>query len=183
MTWLTALVACPAPTGPMCVIVRPIAARIGLARSTSASVPPTMIVRVPCSAPSEPPETGASTKPTPPAASRAAKPSLAPGLMVGQATIRLPARAPAAGPPAPPRGRGPARRAVPDRQREAGPRQVGGHGRAHRAHAREADPLHALLLSVALPSAMVRREPRHPAGLSGLARGGEAELRLYCGSR
>src|SRR3990172_5780946 len=101
MTWLTALVACPAPTGPMCVIVRPIAARIGRARSTSASVPPTMIVRVPCSAPSEPPETGASTKPTPPAASRAAKPSLAPGLMVEQSTIRLPARTPAARPPGP----------------------------------------------------------------------------------
>src|SRR3990172_1681548 len=101
MTWLTALVACPAPTGPMWVIVRPIAARIGLARSTSASVPPTMIVRVPCSAPSEPPETGASTKPTPPAASRAAKPSLAPGLMVEQSTIRLPARTPAARPPGP----------------------------------------------------------------------------------
>ena len=61
MTWLTALTAWPAPIGPTWVIVRPIAARTGRARSTSAASPPTKIVRVAFRAPSLPPETGAST--------------------------------------------------------------------------------------------------------------------------
>ena len=60
-TWLTSLQVWPAPTGPTCVIVRPIASSTGRARSTSASAPPTMIDSVPFFAPSEPPETGAST--------------------------------------------------------------------------------------------------------------------------
>ena len=64
-TWLTALTAWPLPAGPKWVIVLPIAASTGRARSTSAGSPPTKIVRVACLAPSEPPETGASTKPMP----------------------------------------------------------------------------------------------------------------------
>ena len=61
MTWLTALTACPEPTGPTWVIVEPMTARIGRARSTSAGAPPAKIVRVAFWAPSEPPDTGAST--------------------------------------------------------------------------------------------------------------------------
>ena len=55
---MTALTACPEPTGPTWVIVVPSAARIGRARSTSAASPPTKIDSVAFRAPSLPPETG-----------------------------------------------------------------------------------------------------------------------------
>ena len=58
MTWLTALTAWPAPIGPTWVMVRPRAWSTGRARSTSASAPPTKMVRVALRAPSLPPETG-----------------------------------------------------------------------------------------------------------------------------
>jgi hypothetical protein len=64
-TWLAALATCPEPGGPMCVTALPITSRIGRARSTASSLPPTMIARSPDSAAGWPPETGASTASTP----------------------------------------------------------------------------------------------------------------------
>ncbi len=101
ITWLTALAAWPLPSGPRWVIVLPIASRTGLARATSGSPPPTNIVSVPSRAPSEPPETGASTMPTLPAASRRPKSRVEPGEIVEQSTTRLPGLAPTAIPSGP----------------------------------------------------------------------------------
>ena len=101
MTWLTALVAWPDPTGPMWVMELPIAASTGRARSTSASEPPTMIVSVPFWAPSEPPETGASTSATPRSARRSASSRVADGEIVEQSMTRPPCGAPAATPSSP----------------------------------------------------------------------------------
>ena len=98
MTWLTALTAWPAPIGPTWVMVLPIAARTGRARSTSADSPPTKIVSVAFLAPSLPPETGASTMDRPCSLRRAAKSQLPEGAIVEQSTISVPARAPPATP-------------------------------------------------------------------------------------
>ena len=51
ITWLAALVTCPAPASPTSVIFLPIFSKIGRARSKAACAPPTMIVRDACSAP------------------------------------------------------------------------------------------------------------------------------------
>ena len=64
-TWLAALATWPAPGGPMWVTAAPITSRIGRARSTASSSPPTMIASSPDSAMGWPPETGASTASTP----------------------------------------------------------------------------------------------------------------------
>ena len=58
---LSAFSACPAPTGPAWTTFPPTASKIGRHVSRSASAPPHMIVSVPASAPTTPPETGAST--------------------------------------------------------------------------------------------------------------------------
>lgn len=68
---LTALAACPAPTGPA-TTTRPSGASTGRTASTCSGSPPAMIVSVPAVAPGTPPDTGASTRWTPRAASRAA---------------------------------------------------------------------------------------------------------------
>src|SRR3989304_4811881 len=85
----------------MCVIVVPIAARIGRARATSPASPPTMIERVPCCAPPDPPDTGASTKRTPRSLRRWPKARLAAGLIVEQSITSSSFRAPAATPSGP----------------------------------------------------------------------------------
>src|SRR3546814_1821235 len=56
--WLQALVACPAPTPPICVIRPAKQVRIGRARSTSAGSPPAITASVPARAPDGPPDTG-----------------------------------------------------------------------------------------------------------------------------
>src|SRR5229473_1740279 len=61
----------PEPSFPVGKMSRPIAARRGRQRSMSAAVPPAMIASVPSTARLTPPETGASTRATPRAASSA----------------------------------------------------------------------------------------------------------------
>ena len=58
---LHTLAACPRPAPPQCTTRRPIASSSGRAASKSSSVPPTMKASVAFSAPTTPPETGAST--------------------------------------------------------------------------------------------------------------------------
>src|SRR6185437_6334943 len=62
MIWFVALAAWPAPVGPKCVTVLPIAASSGRARSKASSLPPAMIAKVASRAPSVPPLTGQSRK-------------------------------------------------------------------------------------------------------------------------
>src|SRR5689334_2289256 len=79
----------------------PKAFRISPARAKSASLPPQKMVSVPFSAPSDPPETGASTIPIPRSASRAAMSAVADGDTVEQSTTRPPLARPSATPPGP----------------------------------------------------------------------------------
>src|SRR6266536_2786105 len=72
-----------------------------MARRTSASAPPTMMLRVPLAAPSLPPDTGASSMATPCSASRAAMRRVACGLIVDMSTTREPGLAPCTTPPSP----------------------------------------------------------------------------------
>ncbi|MOA32170.1 hypothetical protein D3C78_1533680 [compost metagenome] len=58
---LATLAAWPLPEPPQSTMFLPMAARIGWARSKSATSPPTMKVSVPAAAPPVPPETGASS--------------------------------------------------------------------------------------------------------------------------
>ena len=94
----TALSASPAPIGPTCTIRLPISARTGRARSNVGSSAPTMIVRVPASAPLVPPLTGASANPTARAARRAAirrDPAGSPEVQsIRSAPVARPARSP-----------------------------------------------------------------------------------------
>ncbi len=53
--------ACPAPGPPQCTAFLPMAPRSGSAAANSASPPPAMKVSVAASAPTTPPETGASS--------------------------------------------------------------------------------------------------------------------------
>src|SRR4051812_11912003 len=69
--WLASLASSPEPAGPTWV-ARPNTWNTGAARSKSAGSPPTMMASVPFSAPTVPPETGASSCATPRSASRAA---------------------------------------------------------------------------------------------------------------
>ncbi len=101
MTWLTALTAWPLPAGPKWLIVEPMAASTGRARSTSPASPPTKMVSVAFLAPSEPPETGASTMPIPRSRRRAANAVVADGEIVEQSTSRPPAASPSATPSGP----------------------------------------------------------------------------------
>src|SRR5579871_5038134 len=70
--WFVALVDCPKPVGPMCVMVRPSFSTTGLARSKTYGAPPHMIASVASRAPSTPPLTGQSRKAAPEGASRRA---------------------------------------------------------------------------------------------------------------
>ncbi len=65
MIWLTSLVVCPAPLGPIRVKRFDRCATTGWTAAKSSAVPPPMIASVPFSAPWMPPETGASTQPMP----------------------------------------------------------------------------------------------------------------------
>ena len=94
----------------MWVIELPIAARTGRARSTSPSVPPTMIVSVPFWAPSDPPDTGASTSPTPCVPRRSANSRVAAGEIVEQSMTRLPGCRPLGDAPIPEQDLGDVRR-------------------------------------------------------------------------
>lgn len=69
--WLAILVSWPVPCGPTCV-ARPNAWNTGAARSKSTGLPPTMMTSVPFSAPTVPPDTGASRQAIPSSPSRAA---------------------------------------------------------------------------------------------------------------
>ena len=113
-------------------------ARIGRARSTSAASPPTKIVRVAFCAPSEPPDTGASTRAIPPAASRLAKSRVAPGAIVEQSMTSVPGRA-AAATPAGPNRTSSTSRGIGDADEDdvAGRRDVGGVRRLDRAEPHE----------------------------------------------
>jgi hypothetical protein len=72
----------------------PMALNTGMAFWTSIASPPTMMLRVPFWAPSEPPETGASSMGMPFLPSSAAIRRVADGLMVDMSTTIAPARAP-----------------------------------------------------------------------------------------
>ena len=100
-TWLTALPAWPAPGPPRCVIDRQNASSAGRAIATCASSPPTNAVSWPLRAPSEPPETGASTAPAPRSASAAATRRDVSGAIVEQSSTTAPRSMPSAMPSAP----------------------------------------------------------------------------------
>ena len=95
--WLASLASWPAPVGPTCV-ARPSTSKAGRARSKSAGLPPAMIAKVPASAPTVPPETGASRCCTPMAARRAAWSRAWRGWIEDMSTTRLPGRRPSAVP-------------------------------------------------------------------------------------
>src|SRR5262245_2715333 len=100
-SWLHALATWPAPAGPTCTIVEPIASNRGSARSNASSGPPTMIESVPASAPTWPPETGASSIETPFSPSRSANDRVAIGSIVLMSITSEPGAAPSAAPSAP----------------------------------------------------------------------------------
>ncbi|MEJ2288763.1 MAG: hypothetical protein P8Y02_08995, partial [Deinococcales bacterium] len=101
MTWLTALVTWPLPTGPTCVTVVPSTSSTLRTRSRTASSPPTMIESVPFAAPSLPPETGASSMATPWSSSAAAISRVVAGLMVLMSTSTEPSSMPSTAPSSP----------------------------------------------------------------------------------
>ena len=98
---LQTLAAWPLPGAPAWTMVRPMAAKTGLARAKAAAEPPAMKVSVAASAPATPPETGASSISWPAAA---AAPWTARALatsMVEQSIRSAPGPAAAITPPAP----------------------------------------------------------------------------------
>ncbi len=100
-TWLQTFATWPAPDGPTWTIVLPRAWRTGSARSKSASVPPTMIDRVPAIAPLSPPLTGASSIAAPAAAARAAISRATRGEMELMSMASQPGRAASSAPSTP----------------------------------------------------------------------------------
>ncbi|KEY85268.1 hypothetical protein PC358_22510 [Pseudomonas capeferrum] len=100
--WLQALVTWPAPTAPMCVTRWPRACSTGSARCKSAASPPTMMAKVPASAPGVPPDTGASSQAMPDkAASAAAISRVAVGSRLEKSISNWPLRPPCAMPCSP----------------------------------------------------------------------------------
>ena len=98
-TWLMSLVAWPAPFGPIRVKRWARWATMGSARAKSASAPPAMMVSLPVSEPTTPPETGASIQPIPVSSRRrAAMSRAASGRIEDMSTSSLPGAAPAASP-------------------------------------------------------------------------------------
>ncbi|MDT4872287.1 hypothetical protein FQZ97_1074630 [compost metagenome] len=87
---LATLATWPLPAAPQCTMFLPMAARIGWARSKSASEPPTIKVRVPAAAPPVPPETGASSMGLPCSAAALATSRALSGSMVEQSISRTP---------------------------------------------------------------------------------------------
>ena len=85
----------------MCVTWFAYAAIHGWMRSTSAASPPRNVASVPAFAPPAPPDTGASTQPTPALRSRRAASRAVSGWIVEWSTIRLPRFAPSATPRGP----------------------------------------------------------------------------------
>ena len=88
---LQSLATSPLPTTPTWMTLAPIAASAGRASSTSRASPPTMIASVPSSARGTPPETGASMKRTPFAASACATRRETAGSTVDMSTQSRPA--------------------------------------------------------------------------------------------
>ena len=70
------------PDGPISVMLVPIASNTGRQRSNVSGSPPAMIVSVACSAPHEPPLTGASSIAMPRSANRPARACVSPGEIV-----------------------------------------------------------------------------------------------------
>ena len=95
--WLASLASWPDPIGPTWV-GRPSTCRTGRARSKSARRPPAMMARVPASAPTVPPDTGASRQSTDRAARRAAWSRASRGCMDDMSTTSVPGCRPAAVP-------------------------------------------------------------------------------------
>src|SRR5262245_18146234 len=85
----------------MWVTVRPIAANTGCARANTSGSPPAMIDSVPAIAPCSPPDTGASRKPTPAAAQRAASVRAVSGAIVLVSITTRPRAAPVRTPSGP----------------------------------------------------------------------------------
>src|ERR1700681_4770660 len=78
----------------MCVTWFAYAAIHGFTRATSSGSPPRNVASVPAFAPPAPPDTGASTQPTPALRSRRAASRAVSGWIVEWSTITLPRRAP-----------------------------------------------------------------------------------------
>jgi hypothetical protein len=88
--WLAALATCPAPESPTCTMFLPMQAKAGRAVRKRRSLPPTMIDSVPATAPTSPPETGASRKSMPLPSRRAAMSRAAAGRIVLMSTATRP---------------------------------------------------------------------------------------------
>jgi hypothetical protein len=101
MIWFASLVKPPAPSGPRCVIVLPMAWKIGRTLSKSALSPPTMIESTASIAPRSPPDTGASSICTDFAASAAPIFCDTNGEIVDMSSSDIPARAPSITPSRP----------------------------------------------------------------------------------
>ena len=95
--WLASLASWPAPCGPTWV-ARPSGAKTGAARAKSAASPPAMMASVPCSAPTVPPETGASRWCRPMACSRQACSRACDGMMEDMSISKAPGAIAAAAP-------------------------------------------------------------------------------------
>ena len=93
-TWLQALTTCPAPLEPTRTTFFPIASSTGSARSKWPASPPTMMLSVPSIAPFSPPDTGASSRPTPLSANRPAISRVTSGEMVLMSMTIVPSAAP-----------------------------------------------------------------------------------------
>ena len=91
----------PAPTPPHSVISVPMVARMGLRRANTASLPPTMIERVPSTAARRVRATGASAKSTPLASNASASSRISRGGAVDMSTTVCPLRASPRRPPGP----------------------------------------------------------------------------------
>ncbi len=91
----------PWPSSPTCRITSPIASKNGRARSTSASLPPAMIVSVPSCALGAEPDTGASTNASPRSASAAPIRRASAGAIVDMSMKSVPGAAPCTAPSSP----------------------------------------------------------------------------------
>ena len=101
MRFLAIFAVVPAPTGPKCDSSVHISEKGSRQRSTAASVPPTIIARVPECAPIAPPDTGASTRSTAASPASSASDRAPPTLMVECTATTAPGRAVARMPSAP----------------------------------------------------------------------------------
>ena len=101
MIWLASLVVLPLPGPPTSRALEPMMWNTGFRRWKSAWEPPHMMAKVPAMAPVSPPETGASTKPTPSLASPSWQARLSPGVTLDMSHTSLPGVRAEARPPSP----------------------------------------------------------------------------------